>query len=661
CGAKQVSPQRQQQKQVLKGAHNEDELDYEVDVDDENNNVTSTGEESNFNLAERDEDEDGEVNSDDDLEEGEVKEESEADDCNEASAGTGGGLCTWGPSCRFVHQSSAGPKQNRKYNYPQLPPGPRPRPPDDYFYDHLPPPPPLLPRLPPPHLAPIPPPPPPAAPEESAWERGFRHAKQMIVRATRRKEEEVDFDEKRFNLGVDDERSHHSRESLSPSPRARSPSPPFHRERREEYWSSEYERRRRLAYESAPWNEEPPSPSREIPRNRESAEQYRDPWRRSKSPPGRRPGNQRRGVTSPTRRSHSMSSISGSDSASDLSGSSFSGSSFSGSESAFSDGSDFEKSPIHRKEALSAKNQMRASPITGQLNQKQRNQVNAQRNKNASKAVAGKEKVQTPVAPKSLPRASLDEDSSGNKKKVPPPKPRRDSWSDSDSGSDSQSGSSFYSGSDSESDAGSESDVEEKQKTVRRKSPVPNVTKQSVSKAAITGKTKENVSCLQEGSAAKKLKTNPSSNPKMVKSEKQQLNVKTHRQQTSVEQSPPPSTPTTLYSSMKSAPSPNSVTDPSQKKPIKMTFMKKPSDFTSPEAIPEASSKEDPMIASEQSNSSIKDNIPSTSESKFKSSSGSAVVSSTTGSSSTSSRREELLKQLKAVEDAIARKRAKLH
>ena len=162
-------------------------------------------------------------------------------------------------------------------------------------------------RLPPP-----PPVPPPMQPpmmrqrreyveNESAWERGLKQAKEMIVRAHRRKEEEIDFEDKRFNLSVDE-----SRDS--------SPERPY---------DEEYERRRRLAFESAPWNNDEPQPQQQ-PRNPRNPETYRDPWRRSKSPPGA--AKQRRppvpGSRSGSKRSHSMSSISASASdSSDFSGS----------------------------------------------------------------------------------------------------------------------------------------------------------------------------------------------------------------------------------------------------------------------------------------------------------------------------------------------------
>ncbi|OBS77112.1 hypothetical protein A6R68_16415 [Neotoma lepida] len=50
------------------------------------------------------------------------------------------------------------------------------------------------------------PPPPPEPPTESAWERGLRHAKEVLKKATIRKEQEPDFEEKRFTvtIGEDD-------------------------------------------------------------------------------------------------------------------------------------------------------------------------------------------------------------------------------------------------------------------------------------------------------------------------------------------------------------------------------------------------------------------------------------------------------------------------
>lgn len=182
----------------------------------------------------------------------------------------------------------------------------------------------------------------------------MRSAKEMIAKASKRKEQEPDFEDKKFNVGVDEEdpayppMRHHRSRSRSPSPRRRSPSPYYHphprdqrprdrprepRERdprdREPQWDSEYDRRRRLAFESNPWNDDAAPAS---PRHRPGgAEHYRDPWRRSKSPsgrPDRRPGGSDfRGREGPAKeRSDSMSSISGSESpslsgSSDLSGS----------------------------------------------------------------------------------------------------------------------------------------------------------------------------------------------------------------------------------------------------------------------------------------------------------------------------------------------------
>lgn len=127
---------------------------------------------------------------------------------------------------------------------------------------------------------------------ESAWERGLKQAKEMLERAHRRKEEDNEFEEKRFHLAV--EARDQTREVARDPPRDLPRDSPDAR-----YDNDEYERRRRLAFESAPWNHEPPEPQVKAgPKNH--PEHFRDPWRRSKSRE-RAP-----------KRSHSMSSISGS-------------------------------------------------------------------------------------------------------------------------------------------------------------------------------------------------------------------------------------------------------------------------------------------------------------------------------------------------------------
>ncbi len=187
-----------------------------------------------------------------------------------------------------------------------------------------------------------------SAGSESAWERGLKQAKEMIVRASRRKEEEIDFEDKRFNLGVEDDTSRHSR--TSHNSRDTSNSPLDNR-----YDDDEYERRRRLAFESAPWNNDEPI---------RSAETYRDPWRRSKSPPSgpkfRRPIP---GSRSGSKRSHSMSSISasGSDSSefSGSEGSSFSESSASNLSERSGGRRRFNRKIMEKKKDLSQPNEQR--------------------------------------------------------------------------------------------------------------------------------------------------------------------------------------------------------------------------------------------------------------------------------------------------------------
>lgn len=388
-------------------------------------------------------------------------------------------------------------------------------------YPYMPPPMPRrLPNLGPPH--PLPPPPPHQPPStqssssnnsESAWERGLRHAKEMIKKASQRKEEEVDFDDKRFNVGALDEGTSHSRDSHrshdSPEPTrydeprtmpsrrvsgSRSPPPervpPPYRDRerermrereqrerrqtRDDYYDSEYERRRRLAFEAAPWNDDqssPPPPPRNRPppnrqpqRSRENAEMYRDPWRRSKSPPPKWSGPNRRMASSTTsKKSHSMSSISATDSGSDLSGSdSFSGSdSLSGSEASFSQASntsDNAARKIGRKSGLTRKNRPPAIDH-GRSASRSVSHSEGERNSAHSPKRGSSNRNRGPPPLNRPNRSSIKEDVNipseqrrKDKKLISPPSTvpkRRDSWSDTSSGS-SQSESSQFSGSESE-------------------------------------------------------------------------------------------------------------------------------------------------------------------------------------------------------------------
>uniref|UniRef100_A0A8D2MU16 C3H1-type domain-containing protein n=1 Tax=Zonotrichia albicollis TaxID=44394 RepID=A0A8D2MU16_ZONAL len=143
---------------------------------------------------------DGEID-DDDLEEGEVKDPNDRKvrprpTCRFFMKGH----CTWGMNCRFIH-----PGVNDKGNYSLI------SKPEPFSPNGAPPmgPHPLMPANPwgGPVVDEILPPPPPDPPTESAWERGLRHAKEVLKKATMRKEQEPDFEEKRFTVTIgEDER-----------------------------------------------------------------------------------------------------------------------------------------------------------------------------------------------------------------------------------------------------------------------------------------------------------------------------------------------------------------------------------------------------------------------------------------------------------------------
>lgn len=241
------------------------------------------------------------------------------------------GQCTWGMSCRFLH-----PGVTDKGNYTMFEmvrgngagggAGPIP----DYRIDRLPPvhlpsiplhhhpayglPP--LPRIPPPVVAD------PAA--ESPWERGLRNAKEMLRKANKRKEQDIDFEEKKLHLTLTPEELEKEPGYYGPPPvhdrisPDRSPPPiphgyPGGRER--------YERRMvpPSVYDEDPYGrtapryrELPPHrmphysederrvrPAREVIVQRAEVggrgDEWNDPWMRSKSPGGGARGADKRG------------------------------------------------------------------------------------------------------------------------------------------------------------------------------------------------------------------------------------------------------------------------------------------------------------------------------------------------------------------------------
>ncbi|VDI69437.1 nuclear protein NHN1, partial [Mytilus galloprovincialis] len=375
------------------------ELDYmdededEVGKDDKDKFEDSKDGEEKKDQNEREDGEhdsdkdDGEVEDDDDCEEGEIKEPgSRKPFVKPTCRFFMRGLCTWGSNCRFLH-----PGVNDKGNYRLFEdPGGNSGPPpwEEMEEEDLPPP---------------PPPPPKAAPVESAWERGLRHAKELRKKAHKRKEQEPDFEEKKLNLSVDEEREFNKEndrqnpfyeeqvyddEYYDKVPLHRTPveQPPnmWHPAQYENFevrWNREpewmpppYMPREREHFDyPAPRHYSPPhihryEKRREIDRRKDypeervnnqpqqtfnrprAADHWQDPWQRSKSPKNNKGRSSRSHSRArrKNRRSHSYSSS--------FSSSSFSGSSRSGSRSSSYSRSYSRSSSGSRSSSASSKN-----------------------------------------------------------------------------------------------------------------------------------------------------------------------------------------------------------------------------------------------------------------------------------------------------------------
>jgi nuclear protein NHN1 len=188
-------------KQRLNGKSNdEDELDFEADevrdapekaVEPEKEQEEGEAKSENGSLESGEELEDGEVTDGDDKR----PEESEPKAvCRFFTRGQ----CTWGMSCRFLHPGTTDKGNYTMFDMVRPIPVPQsaPMPAYDYRNDRPP-----IHHIPPPHAGygghpRIPP----VNDSETAWERGLRTAKEMMRKANKRKEQDIDFDEKKMNL-----------------------------------------------------------------------------------------------------------------------------------------------------------------------------------------------------------------------------------------------------------------------------------------------------------------------------------------------------------------------------------------------------------------------------------------------------------------------------
>lgn len=226
---------------IMDKKHDEDALDFEAEdgeCNDEKEDKPEPKEAAAAVKGGEQKDSDGEIGEDEELEEGEVSDEGEKrpeeTEPKPVCRFYARGQCTWGMSCRFLH-----PGVTDKGNYtmfemirpvPITHSGPYGPPGGPGFHDYRSERPPIhhpahgFPGGPPgPHQRP-----PAGEPVvESAWERGLRTAKEMMRKANKRKEQDMDFEDKKMNLSASQEEFEKDNYYIRERSPEISPPPPF--------------------------------------------------------------------------------------------------------------------------------------------------------------------------------------------------------------------------------------------------------------------------------------------------------------------------------------------------------------------------------------------------------------------------------------------------
>ncbi|XP_069353992.1 zinc finger CCCH domain-containing protein 18 isoform X3 [Eulemur rufifrons] len=654
------------------------------------------------------EDDDGEIDDgeidDDDLEEGEVKDPSDRKvrprptcrffmkDGPPLSTllppipnsipfrGQVKGNCTWGMNCRFIH-----PGVNDKGNYSLITKA------DPFPPNGAPPlgPHPLMPANPwgGPVVDEILPPPPPEPPAESAWERGLRHAKEVLKKATIRKEQEPDFEEKRFTVTIgEDEREFDKENEVFRD------------------WNSRVPRDiRDTARQVEPPKKEAASTGPQVKR----ADEWKDPWRRSKSP------KKKLGVSvSPSRarrrRKASASSASASNSSRSSSrSSSYSGSGSSRSRSRSSSYSSYSSRSSRHSSFSGSRSRSRSfssSPSPSPTPSPHRPSVRTKGEPAPPPGKAGEKPVKKPAPPPAPPQATKptapapeptkpgDPRETRRKERQARSPPRRrtrsgsgssSSYSGSSSRSRSLSVSSVSSVSSATSSSSSVHSVDSEDMYADLASPVSSASSRSPTPAQT--KKEKGKSKKEDGVKEEKRKRDSSTQP--PRSAKGPAGGKSSQQPSTPQQGPPgqpqqgsfvPHKEIKLTLLNKAAdkssrkryePSDKDRQSPPPAKRANLSPDRGSRDRKSggrlgspkPERqrgqnskAPAAPADRKRQVSPQSKSSSKVTSVPG------KASDAGAAASTKSGKASTLSRREELLKQLKAVEDAIARKRAKI-
>ncbi|XP_070255046.1 zinc finger CCCH domain-containing protein 18 isoform X6 [Myotis yumanensis] len=593
------------------------------------------------------------------------------------------GNCTWGMNCRFIH-----PGVNDKGNYSLITKA-EPFPPNGAppLGPH-----PLMPANPwgGPVVDEILPPPPPEPPTESAWERGLRHAKEVLKKATIRKEQEPDFEEKRFTVTIgEDEREFDKENEVFRD------------------WNYRITRDvRDTTRQAEPPKKEAVSAGPQVKR----ADEWKDPWRRSKSP------KKKLGVSvSPSRarrrRKTSASSASASNSSRSSSrSSSYSGSGSSRSRSRSSSYSSYSSRSSRHSSFSGSQSRSRSfssSPSPSPTPSPHRPSVRTKGEPALPPGKAGEKMVKKPAPPPAPPQAPKTTAPTPEPAKPGDPRearrrerqartpPRRRTISGSGSGS-SYSGSSSRSRSLSVSSVSSVSSATSSSSSVHSvdsddmyadlASPVSSASSRSPTPAQ-TKKEKAGKSKKEDGVKEDKRKKDSSTQP--PKSSKSSTGSKSSQQPTTPQQAPSgqPQQGTFVAHKEIKLTLLNKATDKGSRKryepsdkdrlsppPAKRANLSpdrgsrdrksggrlgspKPErqrgqNSKAPVALPDRKRQLSPQSKSSSKVTSVPGKA---------SDAGTAASTGTkSGKASTLSRREELLKQLKAVEDAIARKRAKI-